>query len=93
MQKAGEEFFPLALDGTITLEHTDGAIHIYGWSEPWVRLVAVRKAYTQPRLEQIRVETKAAPAALTVRTVIPPAAGLFTDRSGTIDSACRSRRG
>ncbi len=85
LQKTSEEFFPLALDGTITLDHSDGAIHIYGWYEPRVRLLAVRKAYTAERLEQIRVETKSAPDSLGLRTVIPAASGLFADRSGTID--------
>jgi hypothetical protein len=85
LQKETVEFFPLALDGTIALENTDGSIHIYGWYEPRVRLAAVRKAYTDARLQQVRVATKAAPAALIVRTIIPKASGLFADRSGTVD--------
>lgn len=85
LQKRSEEIFPLPLDGALTLEHSDGSIHIYGWYEPRVRLVAVRKAYTALRLEQIRVETKSEPSALMVRTVIPPVSGLFADRSGTIE--------
>ena len=85
LQNETEEFFPLPLNGTVTLENTDGSIHIYGWSEPRVRLAALRKAYTQPRLQQIRVETRAGPAALAVRTIIPKATGFFADRSGTVD--------
>ena len=85
LQDQSEQFFPLAVDGTVTLENTDGSIHIYGWYEPRVRLAALRKAYTQPRLQQIRVETRAGPAALAVRTIIPKATGLFADRSGTVD--------
>lgn len=69
----------------MTLEHTDGSIHIYGWNEPRVRLTALCRAYTAPRLQQIRVEAKSEPASLAVRTIIPAAPGLFADRSGTID--------
>lgn len=80
-----EQLFPLPLDGTISLENSDGSIHIYGWYEPRVRLVALRKAYTQSRLRQIRVQARAGPATLNVQTVIPEADSLFTDRSGTVD--------
>jgi hypothetical protein len=85
LQKESVAFFSLALEGTIALENTDGSIHIYSWYEPRVRLAAVRKAYTEARLQQVRVATKAAPAALIVRTIIPKASGLFADRSGTVD--------
>ncbi len=85
LQEETEQFFPLPLDGAITLEHTDGAIRIFGWYEPRVRLVAQRKAYTAERLRQIRVATEAQPSALVVRTVIPAATGFLADRSGTID--------
>ncbi len=80
-----EQFFPLPLDGAITLENTDGSIHVFGWYEPRVRLAVLRNAYTASRLQQIRAETKLAPNSLAVRSVIPPVHGIFADRSGTID--------
>ncbi len=85
LRKETEQFFPLTRDGAITLENGGGSFHIFGWYEPRVRLVALRSAYTAARLEQIRVETKAEPAALDVRTIIPEVSGLFADRSGTVD--------
>ena len=85
LQAQTEEFFPLPLDGSITLENSGGSFHIFGWYEPRVRLVAVRKAYTEARLAQIRVEKNVEASALAIRTVIPPASGLFADRSGTVD--------
>lgn len=85
LQEQSEQFFPLARGGFITLENTDGSIHVYGWDEPRVRLAALRRAYTGPRLEQVRIETIAEEAALTVRTIVPKASGLFADRSGTVD--------
>ena len=80
-----EQFFALPLDGAITLENGGGSIHVYGWYEPRVRLVASRQAYTEQRLREIRVETKAAPVALAIRTFIPRARGFLADRSGTVD--------
>jgi hypothetical protein len=85
LQKESVQFFPFASNGAITLENSDGSIHIYGWDEPRVRLAALRKAYTAPRLEEICVETNAEPAALIVRTIIPKESRLFADRSGTVD--------
>ncbi|MEO6871974.1 MAG: hypothetical protein ABI233_07115 [Chthoniobacterales bacterium] len=80
-----EQFFPLPLDGKLNIENLDGSIHVFGWYEPRVRLAAVCNAYTAPRLKQIRVDTKATPDSLTVRTIIRPTHGLFADRSGTVD--------
>jgi hypothetical protein len=85
LQDQSEQFFSLALDGTITLENTDGSIHIYGWDVPRVRLAALRKAYSESRLRQIRVETRAEPAGLVIRTTVPKVSGWFADRSGTVD--------
>ena len=85
LQQSTEAFFSFARDGALTVENTDGSIHIYGWNEPRVKLVALRKAYTTPRLHDIRVETNAQPASIAVRTRIPAASGFFVDRSGTVD--------
>lgn len=85
LQEQSEQFFNLPLDGTITVDNLSGAIHIFGWYQPKVRLAALRKAYTAPRLHQIRVETVARSHTLAVRTVIPEATGFFADRSGTVE--------
>jgi hypothetical protein len=82
---ASEQFFPLPLTGAVQLMNLDGSIQIFGWYEPRVRLAAVRNAYTRARLKEIGIETKATANSLDVRTIIPPAHGLFADRSGTID--------
>ncbi len=85
LQAQSEDYIPLPLNGNITLENGGGSFHIFGWYEPRVRLVALRKAYTAARLEQIHIEKKTEPSSLAVRTVIPAASGLFADRSGTVD--------
>ena len=85
LQETTEEYFPLVRDGAVTVENTDGSIHLYGWNEPRLRLSALCKAYTASRLHQIRVETTTRPAALTVHTIVPEVSGIFADRSGTMD--------
>lgn len=82
---ASESYFPLPLKGEISIANTDGSIHVFGWYEPRVRLSILRRAYTAPRLRQIRVQTNAQPKTLEIRTLIPRANGLFADRSGTVD--------
>src|SRR5262245_26973040 len=50
LQEQSEQFFSLSSDGTLTVNNTDGAIHVYAWNESRVRLTWVRKAYTTSRL-------------------------------------------
>ncbi|HEY1770716.1 MAG TPA: YajQ family cyclic di-GMP-binding protein [Chthoniobacterales bacterium] len=85
LKKETAEFFPMTRDGTITIANTDGAIHIFGWNETRVRVATLRQAYSQARLAQLRVETRANTNALTAHTIIPPAHGFFADKSGTIE--------
>ncbi len=84
LQLETEQFFPLPLDGSLTIDNIDGSIHIFGWYEPRVRVAALRQAYSEARLHQITVETRPSRSSLVVRTIIPPAHGLFADRSGTV---------
>ncbi len=72
------------MDGALTIDDTDGSIHVFGWYEPRVRVATLRQAYSEARLGQIRVETKPGPGSLAVRTIVPPAHGFFADRSGTV---------
>jgi len=84
LQLQTEQFFSLPLDGSLTIDNTDGSIHVFGWYEPRVRVATLRQAYSEARLHQIRVETSPGPASLAVRTIIPSAHRLFADRSGTV---------
>jgi hypothetical protein len=85
LQKTSESYFALPLTGSIAIANTEGSIHIYGWYEPRVRLVALCRAYSAARLREVRLETTATATSLAVRSAIPPVPGLFADRSGTID--------
>src|SRR5690242_15837388 len=76
LQLQTEQFFPLPLDGSLTIDNIDGSIRVFGWYEPRVRVAALRQAYSEARLHQITVETKPSPGSLSVRTIIPPAHGV-----------------
>lgn len=84
-QRETESFYPLPPDGSVRIEAGDGSIHIYGWNEPRVRVAALRSAYTAARLQQIEVATDPQPRAISVCVLVPPARGIFSDRSGTVD--------
>src|SRR5690348_886644 len=81
LQFATEQFIPLQPGRAVEIENTDGAIHIYSWREPRIRLAVLRKAYTEPRLHQIQVATESRAQSLGIRTIIPAVHGLFADRS------------
>jgi len=85
LQFATEQFFPFQPGRAVEIENTDGAIHVYTWREPRVRLGVLRKAYTEPRLHQIQVATESRAQSLAIRTIIPAVHGLFADRSGTVE--------
>lgn len=85
LQFATEQFFPFQSGGAVAIENTDGAIDIYSWREPRVRLAVLREAYTEPRLHQIEVATESRAQSLAIRTIVPPVHGLFADRSGTVE--------
>src|SRR2546423_14435845 len=85
LEERTEQIFPFPREGALTVENTDGSIQIYGWDQPRLKLIALRKAYTAPRLHDIRVETRTEAASTAVITRIPTASGFFTDRSGTVD--------
>ncbi len=85
LQQETESSYPLPPDGSIRIEAGDGSIQIYGWKESRVRVAALRNAYTAARLQQIEVATDPRPRAISVQALIPPARGIFADRSGTVD--------
>jgi hypothetical protein len=65
----------------------DGTVHIYGSDEPALKVTAIKKAYTQERLDAIQVNVTVNGDEAAIETVVPPKApGLSTaDRSGTVD--------
>jgi hypothetical protein len=87
LQQKFEGTYTLEQTGTMSVENVDGSIRIYCWSEPEVKLEAIKKAYSAERLSQIAIDVAATPKSLTVKTKFPPQPGWwsFRDRSGTVD--------
>ncbi len=81
-----EQVYPLTHDGTVRIHNLDGSIHIYGSDINEVKLEALKKAYTQERLDKISVSASADPGTVSIESIFPPTSRWdFSDRSGTID--------
>ncbi len=81
-----EKVVPLQADGTFTLHSIDGSVEIYGAQDNEAKIIAIRKAFSPERLNQIQIQVSGDRNALTINTVAPaPPRRSFRDRSGTID--------
>jgi len=86
LEETFEETYPLVANGTLSVLNTEGAIRVYGSSGDEVKIVAIKRAYSQQRLDAIKVLVDAKPDAIAINTVVPPKKewGLG-DRSGTVE--------
>lgn len=73
-------------NATISIHNDDGAIWIYGADVREAKIQAIKKAYTQERLDQIKIDISATPERLSIDTKYPPRSKwTLRDRSGTVD--------
>jgi hypothetical protein len=83
-----EHSYPIEPNGSLSITNRDGSIRVYaaGGEINFVRLEAIKKAYSVDRLNAISVEVSAQPNSISIETIYPPdsSAG-FSDRSGTVD--------
>lgn len=81
-----EKTIPLQADGAFSLRAIDGSVEIYGAEKNEVKLVAIRKAFSLERLNQIQIQISGRDDAVKIETTAPPQTrwGL-KDRSGTVD--------
>ncbi|HEX9187431.1 MAG TPA: DUF4097 family beta strand repeat-containing protein [Vicinamibacteria bacterium] len=70
-QKTVEESRPLAANGELRLENTNGSIRLAAWDEPRVKIEAVKHAGTERALDELKVEITGEGDRLTVRTRHP----------------------
>jgi len=70
-QKTVEESRPLAANGELRLENTNGSVRLAAWDEPRVKIEAVKHAGTERALEELQVEIVGEGDRLTVRTRHP----------------------
>ncbi|MDQ6859622.1 MAG: DUF4097 domain-containing protein [Verrucomicrobiota bacterium] len=79
--------YPVTANVALTLRLADGTVHIYGSDQNVIKLTAIKKAYTQERLDQIKVGVTVNGDAATIETTFPanPGGLSLADRSGTVD--------
>lgn len=70
----------------INIENPDGSIMVYGANESELTFWATKRAYSQKRLDEIKIKVSAQPGTVSITTEFPPRAkwGL-SDRSGTVN--------
>jgi DUF4097 and DUF4098 domain-containing protein YvlB len=69
-----EEFhkvYPLTAQGRIELENINGPVHITGWDRDEVKVDAVKSAWSKERLDEARIEVRAEPNTVSIRTEYP----------------------
>ena len=86
LEETIEETYPLSSEGTVSIRNIEGAIRVYGSSGTYVKIVAIKRAYTRERLDGIKVGIDVKPDTIAIETVVPPKKkwGLG-DRSGTVE--------
>jgi len=66
-----DETRPLAANGELSLENTNGSVRLAAWDEARVRIEAVKRAGSERALEELRVEIEGEGDRLSVRTRYP----------------------
>ena len=64
----------------------DGSIHVYGAAATELRVQAIKRAYSQERLDKIDIKVSIRPGQVSIITDLPPKPRwALGDRSGTVD--------
>ncbi|HST53979.1 MAG TPA: DUF4097 family beta strand repeat-containing protein [Pyrinomonadaceae bacterium] len=69
-----EEFhqtYPLTADGRVSLQNINGGVRVSAWDRNEVKIDAVKRAYTQERLQEAKINVDAGPAYVRVETEYP----------------------
>jgi hypothetical protein len=69
-----EEFsktYPLAADGTFSLQNTNGIVRVTTWSKPEVEITAVKSASRESDLPRLEIKITADPRVVAVDTIYP----------------------
>lgn len=86
VEATDEQTFPLSPNATVSIRNTDGRIHVYGSNKNELTIIAWKRAFTQERLDGIKVNAVVDGSSAVIDTIYPPApAGRLDDRSGTVD--------
>ena len=86
LEETIEKTYPVSADSKVSIRNVDGAIWIYGANVTEMRVQAIKKAYSQERLNEISVNISVTNGEIAIDTKLPPRPkwGL-SDRSGTVE--------
>ena len=86
VEATDEQTFPLSANATVTIRNTDGRIYVYGSNKNELTIIAWKRAFTEERLQGIKVNAVVDANSAVIDTIYPPPPeGRFDDRSGTVD--------
>jgi hypothetical protein len=81
-----ERVYTTEPNANVSIENRDGAVLIYSSEGNELQVRAVKKAYSQERLNQIAIDVSIKSGAVSVSTKFPPQPKwALSDRSGTVD--------
>ncbi|MEO6391044.1 MAG: DUF4097 family beta strand repeat-containing protein [Pyrinomonadaceae bacterium] len=66
-----QQSYPLAANGRISLENINGSVHISTWDQNEVKVVAVKRAYRQERLDEVQIKIEANADSLRIKSEYP----------------------
>ena len=87
LEEITEETYELSATGTLTVRNDDGRIYLYGSDGNELRVKVIRKAFSQERLDALKVNVTVNGDDAVIETAFPPKPeGWSTsDRSGTVE--------
>jgi hypothetical protein len=80
-----DQKYELDANATLSVANTDGSIRVYAHDVPGITIQAIKKAYTEERLQGIVVDVRATRSSIAITTSFPPRKNALSDRSGTVD--------
>ena len=85
LEEIVEQKYEVDANATLSVANADGSIRVYAANAPEIRIQAIKKSYTQERLQGIVVDVKATRNSVAITTSFPPRKNALADRSGTVD--------
>ena len=87
LEEITEETYELSATGTLTIRNQDGRIYLYGSDGNELRVKVIRKAFSQERLDQLKVNVAINGDDAVIETAFPqkPEGWSTSDRSGTVE--------
>src|SRR5947209_2861466 len=84
-----EEFhqtYPLNADGRVSLTNINGDVRVAAWDRNEIKVDAVKRAYTQERLREAKINVEAGPSSVNIETEYPN-----RSEERRVGKECRSR--